>query len=79
MEDMLKDPTWKDHPYLEGADTGPGYAGFPVINGENFALGTLCMLNPGGPKGLNEEQILRSRKSPAVLHICWTFRSSRRN
>ena len=45
MEDMLKDPTWQDHPNLAGLDKGPGYAGFPVINSENFALGTLCMMN----------------------------------
>jgi len=70
MEDMAKDPTWKDHPYLEGADTGPGYAGFPVINGENFALGTLCMMNPGGPKGLNEEQITQVKKiTSSIAHM----------
>ena len=70
MEDMAKDPTWKDHPYLEGVDTGPGYAGFPVINGENFALGTLCMMNPGGPKGLNEEQITQVKKiTRSIAHM----------
>ena len=59
MEDMLKDPTWQDHPNLAGLDKGPGYAGFPVINSENFALGTLCMMNFSGPKGLNDEQSQR--------------------
>ena len=39
MADMKKDPTWKDHPVLKDMDQGPGYAGFPVINSENFALG----------------------------------------
>jgi hypothetical protein len=62
MEDMLQDPTWKDHPNLQGMERGPGYAGFPVINGDNFALGTLCMLNPSGPKGLNDEQITQVKK-----------------
>ncbi|MGB1871334.1 MAG: GAF domain-containing protein [Candidatus Puniceispirillaceae bacterium] len=62
MEDMIKDPTWKDHPALEGLEKGPGYAGFPVINSENFALGTLCMINFSGPKGLKDEQVTQVKK-----------------
>ena len=70
MEDMLKDPTWKDHPNLQGMERGPGYAGFPVINSENFALGTLCMLNPSGPKGLNDEQITQVKKiTSSIAHM----------
>jgi len=70
MEDMLKDPTWKDHPHLQGMEQGPGYAGFPVINAENFALGTLCMLNPSGPKGLNDEQVTQIKKiTRSIAHM----------
>ena len=70
MEDMLKDPTWKDHPHLQSLEKGPGYAGFPVINSENFALGTLCMLNPSGPKGLNDEQIGQVKKiTRSIAHM----------
>ena len=70
MEDMLKDPTWKDHPNLAGMDAGPGYAGFPVINSENFALGTLCMMNFSGPKGLNDEQISQVKKiTSSIAHM----------
>ena len=70
MEDMLKDPTWKDHPNLAGMDAGPGYAGFPVINTENFALGTLCMMNFSGPKGLNDEQISQVKKiTSSIAHM----------
>ena len=70
MEDMVKDPTWKDHPNIKGLEKGPGYAGFPVINSENFALGTLCMLNPSGPKGLNEEQIEQVKKiTRSIAHM----------
>ena len=70
MEDMLKDPTWQDHPNLAGLEKGPGYAGFPVINSENFALGTLCMLNPSGPKGLNDEQVSQVKKiTSSIAHM----------
>jgi hypothetical protein len=70
MADMKKDPTWKDHPVLKDMDQGPGYAGFPVINSENFALGTLCMLNPSGPKGLNDEQIIQIKKiTSSIAHM----------
>ena len=33
-----------------------GYAGFPVINKDYFALGTLCMLHKP-PKALNQNQV----------------------
>ena len=33
-----------------------GYAGFPVINKDNYALGTLCLLN-GEPLSLSKKQI----------------------
>ena len=70
MEDMCKDPTWKDHPHLEGSDKGPGYAGFPVINSENFALGTLCMMNMSGPKALTGEQIEQVKKiTHSIAHM----------
>ena len=70
MEDMCKDPTWKDHPHLEGLDKGPGYAGFPVINSENFALGTLCMMNMSGPKALTGEQIVQVKKiTRSIAHM----------
>ena len=70
MPDMKKDPTWKDHPVLKDMAQGPGYAGFPVINSENFALGTLCMLNPSGPKGLNDEQIIQIKKiTSSIAHM----------
>lgn len=70
MPDMLKDPTWKDHPNLAGMEEGPGYAGFPVINSENFALGTLCMMNFSGPKGLNDEQVSQVKKiTRSIAHM----------
>ena len=70
MEDMLEDPNWKDHPNLQGMERGPGYAGFRVINSENFALGTLCMINFSGPKGLNDDQITQVKKiTSSIAHM----------
>lgn len=61
MEDISKDPIWKNHPkVLDGTGT-LGYAGFPVINKDNFALGTLCMFNKR-PKSLTKYQIELIRK-----------------
>lgn len=70
IEDMLKDPAWKDHPNLAGLEAGPGYAGFPVINSENFALGTLCMINFSGPRGLSDDQISQVKKiTSSIAHM----------
>ena len=66
MHDISKDPVWKSHPNAESW----GYAGFPVINKDNFALGTLCMFIEGA-KSLNEGQIDLLRKSVVVLLIYW--------
>ena len=62
MEDISKDPIWKNHPkILNGTSNWLGYAGFPVTNKDNFALGTLCMLNHK-PKALNQQQVLLLKK-----------------
>ena len=62
MEDMSKDPIWKNHPnFLKGTSEWYGYAGFPVTNKDNFALGTLCMLHRT-PKALNENQVSLIKK-----------------
>jgi GAF domain-containing protein len=55
---------------MKGLKQGPGYAGFPVINAENFALGTLCMLNPSGPKALNDAQVMQVKKiTRSIAHM----------
>ena len=57
MPDLREDPTWKNHPaILDGSSIWLGYAGFPVINRDNYALGTLCMLHKS-PKAISEEII----------------------
>ena len=56
ISDLSKDNTWKNHPKILNGTGSLGYAGFPVINKDNFALGTLCMLNKE-PKSLNHNQV----------------------
>jgi hypothetical protein len=57
MPDLREDPTWKRHPAIvDGSSIWLGYAGFPVINRDNYALGTLCMLHKS-PKTIQENVI----------------------
>jgi len=57
MPDLREDPVWKNHPSIVGGSpVWLGYAGFPVINRDNYALGTLCMLHKS-PKTLPETVI----------------------
>ena len=66
MADITKDPIWKNHPNASPS----GYAGFPVINKDNFALGTLCMFNLEGPKALNNHQVDLIKKIAAnIAHL----------
>ena len=46
ITDIWKDPNWKTHPKVLDKTGIRGYAGFPIINKDNFALGTLCLQNP---------------------------------
>ena len=57
IHDLSKHSKWKDHPeIISGNSKYLGYAGFPVINKDNYALGTLCLLN-GEPSSLTNRQI----------------------
>ena len=57
IHDLSKHSKWKDHPeIISGEAKYLGYAGFPVINKDNYALGTLCLLN-GEPSSLTKKQI----------------------
>ncbi len=46
IKDIWNDPVWKHHPKAVDKTSMRGYAGFPVINKDNYALGTLCLQNP---------------------------------
>jgi hypothetical protein len=61
MEDIWLDETWRNHPKAMSKTGARGYAGFPVINRDNFALGTLCMTNPE-PMALSETTIILVEK-----------------
>ena len=66
MHDISKDPVWKSHPKAEAW----GYAGFPVVNKDNYALGTLCMFDRSGPKSLDEGQVQLIKKiSSSIAHL----------
>jgi len=46
IKDIWNDPVWKNHPKALEKTSMRGYAGFPIINKDNYALGTLCLQNP---------------------------------
>ena len=56
IPDMTKHEHWKTHPKVLSGEGWMGYAGFPVINKDNYALGTFCLLNKT-PAALTNEQI----------------------
>ncbi|MGC6474201.1 MAG: GAF domain-containing protein [Candidatus Puniceispirillaceae bacterium] len=57
MPDLREDPHWKNHPtILDGSAVWIGYAGFPVINRDNYAIGTLCMLHKS-PRAIADEMV----------------------
>lgn len=56
IPDLTKHEKWKSHPSLQNEDRWLGYAGFPVINKDNYALGTFCLLNRQ-PLALKDKQI----------------------
>ena len=68
MEDISKDPIWKSHPHVLDGTATLGYAGFPVINKDNFALGTLCMFNKE-PKAILKPQIELIKKVTANIAL----------
>ena len=70
MHDISKDPVWKAHPRLTESW---GYAGFPVINKDNYALGTLCMLNKT-PKSLDTNQVDLLKKITANIALLLDLR-----
>ena len=56
IPDLSEHEKWKTHPSLQEENRWLGYAGFPVINKDNYALGTFCLLNKEALK-LNDNQI----------------------
>ena len=61
FEDTWAAPDWQWHPNIKDRTAPRGYAGFPVINKDNYALGTLCMFDMQ-PMSLSEDKIAMVKK-----------------
>jgi hypothetical protein len=57
IHDLSKHDRWMNHPKIKSGEAEYlGYAGFPVINKDNYALGSFCLLNAEA-KSLTGRQI----------------------
>ena len=59
--DSWAEPDWQWLPVIKARKAPRAYAGFPVINKDNYALGTLCLMNME-PITLSQEQIMMIKK-----------------
>lgn len=57
IPDLSKHERWMHHPAILSGEGYFGYAGFPVINKDNYAIGTFCLLN-SKPASLTKHQIM---------------------
>lgn len=55
VPDTLQDPRFRDNPLVTGEPHVRFYAGAPLINEDNFALGTLCVVDRE-PRELDPDQ-----------------------
>ena len=69
IEDFYKDPDWSEHPYIKSGDAPHAYAGFPVVNKDNYALGTLCLFNTEPKKLSSDQENLLVRISKNIAHL----------
>lgn len=56
IEDSTKDVRFKDNPFVHGEPNIIFYAGVPLVDKDQFALGTLCVID-NEPKKLSTDQI----------------------
>ena len=69
MEDFYKDPDWAEHPYIKSGDAPHSYAGFPVVNKDNYVLGTLCLFNTAPKKISESQEDLIKRIARNIAHL----------
>ena len=69
IEDFYRDPDWSEHPFIKSGDAPHAYAGFPVINKDNYALGTLCLFNTEPKKLSSDQENLLVRISKNIAHL----------
>ena len=71
IEDMYAHPDseWAEHPYILSGNAPHSYAGFPVINKDNYALGTLCLFNTDVKKVSDEQVDLIQRITRSIAHL----------
>ena len=69
IEDFYKDPDWSEHPFIKSGDAPHAYAGFPVVNKDNYALGTLCLFNTAPKKLSGDQENLLVRISKNIAHL----------
>jgi PAS domain S-box-containing protein len=56
VEDSTKDDRFKDNPFVTGDPNVVFYAGIPLVDKDECALGTLCVID-SVPKNLSDDQI----------------------
>ena len=69
VEDFYKDPNWAKHPYIISGDAPHAYAGFPVVNKDNYVLGTLCLFNTDAKKLSESQEDLIKRIARNIAHL----------
>ncbi len=68
IENTLEDEIFKDHPSVTGEAHIRFYCGIPLINKENFALGTICIVGFEPHKISNETIVLLKKLSQLVMY-----------
>jgi GAF domain-containing protein len=69
VEDFYLDKDWSEHPYIKSGDAPHSYAGFPVINKDNYALGTLCLFNTERKKLPDNQIELIKKITRNIAHL----------
>ena len=69
VEDFYLDKDWSEHPYIKSGDAPHSYAGFPVINKDNYALGTLCLFNTERKKIPDNQIELIKKITRNIAHL----------